>query len=166
MEEEELMDELYRFDNLANAMNDIGILVQDKYKESLQKGDRIATGALINSVKYIYSNRDLMFEISLNLEDYWKYIEYGTRPHFPPVSKILEWVKAKPVLPRPSNGKLPTEEQLAFLIARKISEVGTEGGHHLSETMDDLNEEISRMVEDALEKDLDRIGTAVIRTLM
>jgi hypothetical protein len=46
--------------------------------------------------------------ISLNLQDYWKYVEDGTRPHFPPIEDILQWIKVKPVLPRKRKGKLPT----------------------------------------------------------
>ena len=73
--------------------------------------------------------------ISLNLQYYWKYVEDGTKPHFPPVEDILQWIKVKPVLPRKNNGKLPTQKQLAYLISRKISKVGTKAYKPLNKAM-------------------------------
>ena len=48
-------------------------------------------------------------------------VEYGTRPHFPPVAPILHWVENKLRL----TGK--AARSVAFLIARKISRSGTKG---------------------------------------
>ena len=43
------------------------------------------------------------------------------------------------MVPRPDkNGRIPTTKQLAYLIGRKISEVGTKGTHGLKETSDAL----------------------------
>ena len=39
-----------------------------------------------------------------------------------PKEAILQWIKIKPVIPRPDeNGKIPTPEQLAFLIGRAMA---------------------------------------------
>ena len=43
----------------------------------------------------------------------------GTRPHFPPSSALVDWVVVKLGIP------LPAAKGVAFLIARKISRVGT-----------------------------------------
>ena len=43
----------------------------------------------------------------------------GTRPHFPPPSALYDWVMVKLGVP------MPAARGVAFLIARKISEVGT-----------------------------------------
>lgn len=43
----------------------------------------------------------------------------GTRPHFPPPSALYDWVMVKLGIP------MPAARGVAFLIARKISEVGT-----------------------------------------
>ena len=66
------------------------------------------------------------YKIYLILQDYWKYVEYGRKPGtFPNVGKIQEWIKIKPVIPRPlTNGIVPTEKQLSFLIGRSIKEKG------------------------------------------
>ena len=66
-------------------------------------------------------------------------MEYDTKPHFPPVSKILEWVEIKPVIPRPlASSKIPSPKQLAFLIGRAISEHGTKGSHDLEKVKEGI----------------------------
>ena len=94
----------------------------DTLKSVISSNGSNASGTLSKSITGIVKMNDKYLTISISLEDYWKYIEYGTNPHFPPVDKIREWIRVKPVLPRPlASGKLPTENQLAFLIGRKIS---------------------------------------------
>lgn len=150
-------DTLISFDNLERVLKEYGQLVQDLYKIALTDSDRRASNELINSVRYIYTSGSNKWEISLNLQDYWYYVEYGRRPgKFPPVDKILEWIRVKPILPYPdSNGKLPTEKQLAFLIGRKISEEGYEGSHDLERTLEMVNAEYEEKIMEALDKDLD-----------
>lgn len=98
-----------------------------------------ASGTLSNSITGLVKQNDKYITISIQLEDYWKYIEYGSKPHFPPIDKIREWIKVKPVLPQPINGKLPTENQLAYLISRKISKVGTKPKPFLNNTISDFD---------------------------
>lgn len=108
----------------------------DLYRSNLEIADRYASGNLVNTATYNVSYDGTILRITLNLQDYWKYVENGAKPHFPPIDKIKEWIRVKPVLPRQMNGKLPTENQLAFLIARKISKVGTDGSKTLNRTKD------------------------------
>ncbi len=157
------MNTLLNLENTERILQEYAERLVSDYKDELIKSDRVATKNLINSIKYIYTKDNNSYEISLSLEDYWKYVEWDTKPHFPPINKILEWVKAKPVLPVEYNGKLPTEKQLAFLIARKISEVGTEGSHDLENTLDVLNKEYEEKIEEAITKDIDRsIGLVLV----
>lgn len=143
------------FNNLRSVLLDYAIALQNKYKDNLLLSDRVATGELVKSVKYKLDFKDKEFIIYLDLEDYYKYVENGTRPHFPPVNAILNWIKAKPILPTPmKNGKLPTPNQLAYLIGRKISEVGTEGSHDLEKSSKTISEEYEELILEALEKDI------------
>ena len=76
----------------------------------------------------------------MSFADYWKWAEYGRKPgKFPPIEKIKEWIKVKPILPRPTDGKLPTENQLAFLIARKIATKGTKGSGVYAKTVKEFD---------------------------
>ncbi len=58
-------------------------------------------------------------------------------------------------MPRVINGKLPTTDQLAYLIGRKISKEGTQAYMYLNKTIDSLNNWISRKIEDAVQQDLE-----------
>ena len=116
-----------------------------------------ASGNLINSLKPMsitYSNNKMNATISI--ADYWKYVEYGRRPgKFPPVSKILNWIRIKPVLPRPINGaKPPTEPQLAFLISRKIARDGIQPGNQFSEALRLSWTKDEKLISDAITADL------------
>lgn len=102
--------------------------------------DTNASGKLSKSIKGVVKMKGKYITISISLEDYWKYIEYGTKPHFPPIDAIRKWIKVKPILPRPlANGKLPTENQLAYLIGRKISKVGTKAKPFLQPTIKEFD---------------------------
>lgn len=109
-------------------------------KNKLKANDSYASGTLSNSLKGIVKQNGKYIVISIQLEDYWEYIENGTKPHWPPVDAIKKWISVKPVLPRPlKSGKLPTSNQLAFLIARKISRVGTKAKPFLKPTITDFD---------------------------
>lgn len=118
--------------NLA-SINQIASNFLAVYKQQLEKNK--TTGSLANTASYITKFDGRYLTISLNLQDYWKYVEDGSRPHFPPIEDILQWIKVKPVLPRKRKGKLPTQKQLAYLISRKISKVGTKAYKPLKKAM-------------------------------
>ena len=127
-------------DNLD--LTDIQQLLQQfiqAVRDDLKQQNINASSKLSKSLKSVVKQKGKWIEISISLEDYWKYIEYGTRPHFPPIQAIRKWIDVKPVLPRPMKGKLPTKDQLAFLIARKISKVGTRPKPFLNKTISDFN---------------------------
>ena len=121
-------------------------------------------GKLLDSIRYIYTVNGKTFEISLNLAYYWRYVEYGRRPgKFPPPDKILEWIRIKPILPRPmANGKLPTEKQLAYLIGRKIAEKGIEAGKQLQDTIDEINNKYLVRIYNAIDKDVENIAIVIL----
>lgn len=120
------------------------------YKQQLQNNK--TTGSLANTASYMTKFDGRYLTISLNLQDYWKYVEDGTKPHFPPIEDILQWIKVKPVLPRKRNGKLPTQKQLAYLISRKISKVGTKAYKPLNKAMSIFK--LQQKVLKALNKEL------------
>ena len=139
------MEQLIDFTELQQVLQDLANDIRDNYKEHLQFNDRytekgVPTGysqRLIDSVKTQVVVGDNAYEVTMTLNDYWKYVEDDTRPHFPPVNKLLEWVNIKPVLPRPDrNGRIPSPQSLAFLIGRAISRHGTKGSHDLEKVKD------------------------------
>lgn len=145
---------MIEFKHLQEALAQYAQAIADQYKENLEISGRRASGELISSVNAKVSVDENEYAIELNLEDYWYYVENGRGPgKFPPPDKILQWIRMKPILPTPlSNGKLPTEKQLAYLIGRKIANEGFEGSKDLEHTMEKVDYE--QIIEDALAEDI------------
>ena len=152
--------------NLNNVMETLELYAQEvrnKYQDNLIQENKIASGKLLNSVEYQVVQNGMVYEVQLRLEDYWKYVEYGTKPHLPPVSKILEWVRVKPVIPRPNdNGKLPTPIQLAWAIAKTIEKEGTTGTESLEEALLDINNRYREKLVFALHQDMETIMKVIV----
>lgn len=158
------------FEHLADTLQLWGEIVAEEYKNKLQGEDINASGKLSNSVKTVFAVNGNSYEVSLSLEDYWKQVEYGRQPTKNDGNgelrrNILEWIRVKPVIPTPFNGKLPTEEQLAYLISRKIHMYGYEGKQPLKRTIEELKVEIHRDIEEALSKDLSTDVLNILRTI-
>lgn len=152
-----------KFPNLQAVLQDYIEELKIEYENNLLDSDRVASWELINNIEIVTSFEGYDYWIGFNLKDYWKYVEYGTKPHFPPVDALLRWIEIKPVLPYPnSKGKLPTPKQLAYLIGRKISEVGTEGSHDLAEANKTIHQKYEELIQMALDEDImDNIDTIV-----
>lgn len=149
------MDELLNTENIAAVLQEYAVAVRNLYQDRLILHDRIATGDLLNSVEVRVEYNGAEYEVKMDLADYWRYVEMDTKPHWPPRSAILKWIQAKPVLPRPmKNGKLPTPEQLAFLIQRKIAVFGTEGHPDLTDSVEDMNKAFQERIAAALARDV------------
>lgn len=158
------------FENLIEELKLWGELLADDYKEKLKNEGITASGKLVNSVKVLFKNSGTLYEVSLQLEDYYKYIEGGrgaTRNNGDGELRraILDWIRVKPILPRPYNGKLPTENQLAYLISRKIHKLGYEGKQPLKRTLDENKDAIYRDIEKALKKDLSIDVLNILKTI-
>lgn len=145
------------WDNLTKVLNEFGQLLVTEYKEALILNDKNASDGLYNSVRYILDNKTKgQLSINLELMDYWKYVENGRKAgKWPPISAIQRWIEIKPVLPRPmANGKLPTNEQLAFLIARKIGLEGIAPQPLLKQSLDNVMDVMMEFIEEAIAKDI------------
>lgn len=145
------------FPNLTRVLNEYAQGLVENYKAALGAESINASGELANSVKYIIDDKVKgRFEVKLELLEYWKYVEYGRKAgKMPPISAIKQWIEVKPIIPRPNkNGKLPTINQLAYLISRKIGLEGTKGRGVLGERIENANRVFWEDIEDAILKDL------------
>ena len=155
---------LNEFSKVAEVLERYGKEFIELYKLNLVQSGRPASGKLAESLSYHVNLGTNVYAVDISLLEYWKYIENGTRPHFPPVSAIREWIRVKPVIPRPfENGKLPTESQLAFLIARKISRVGTEGINDFQRANDEVFARMEMSLAEAVTEDLQRQVSVIFR---
>lgn len=147
------------FKRLKEVLERYGQLLVTKYQMYVPE----ASGKLVQSVKYELKYNETSYEVGLWLEDYWKYVEYGRKAgKFPPLSKIEEWIRVKPVIPRPYDGKLPTEKQLAYLIGRKIANEGIEGKNVLKRTEDEVRDEMLMSIKQAIMEDIQEDINSVI----
>lgn len=145
-----------KYPNLTRVLNDFGKFLVDEYKDNLILNDKNASNDLYNSVSYAIKKGNNEFNVTIELNHYWKHIENGRRAgKFPPISAIEKWIKVKPVLPRPYNGKLPTTKQLAYLIARKIALDGIKPQPLLQQSLNDVMDVMMEFIQEAIYKDIE-----------
>lgn len=167
--------ELINLEHVRGVLEEYAQAVRNLYQDNLIRSDRIASGDLLNSVEYRVIQDGAEYEVQLSLAEYWKHVEYDTKPHWPPVSAIREWIRVKPVLPRPdANGRIPTPQTLAFLIGRAIAgkspnqeklknpQGGTEGSHDLERAIDAINREYRDKLVVALSQDTDTLMKVIV----
>ena len=149
-----MAEELFELSELTRTLQEIAEEVKKVYKGHLWDSDRVASGNLFASVQSEVRVQGTTYEVVLHLQDYWKYVEEDTRPHWPPPDAILRWISVKNIIPRPDDkGRIPKPEQLAFLIGRKISEKGTEGTHDLQHTKEEVLPRYWERIQEALTHD-------------
>lgn len=151
------MDKLIDLPHVQAVMEEMAIAIRNEYQDNLIRNDRIASGDLLNNIEYEITRGDFTYTIYVKMKDYWYYVENGRKAgKWPPIQNILDWIKIKPVLPRPNaKGKLPTPQQLAFLIARKIGEEGTEGTQDLRKATDTIWDTFEDRLYEAIDEDVD-----------
>lgn len=139
-------------------------VIQDKLRELKIE----SSGNLINSVdtEILLDDKDYVVEISL--ADYWKFVDEGRHAgRFPPPQAIKDYIRFKPIVPRAnSKGKIPSTEQLAYVIGRKISREGIKPKPFLnaaldSPAMDRILDEIADLVQknfvEQLDEEIDKL---------
>lgn len=152
------MEELIKLDNLTEVLERFAKELEAEYKNNLKRSGRIATGQLHDTAKCEVVKGN--YTVVIHLQDYWKYVE-GGRPKTMSGGngelrrKILEWIEVKHILPKPQNGKLPTPEQLAYLISRKIHKEGYKGTQDLSKATDTIYDKFKQEIYNAIDKDFD-----------
>lgn len=149
-----MAEPLFQTSNLVAILEDLAHDIRENYKDHLELHDRIASGDLLRSVETEVEVNGTTYTVWLYLADYWKYVEEDTRPHWPPKDAIDRWIFIKPVIPHPdASGRLPSPEQLSYLIRRKIAREGTEGTHDLRDTENAVLSMYEERLLEALHRD-------------
>ena len=89
----------------------------------------VATGTMLNDSRCEVETNPDGYTLVLWSPDYLKWWDQGTYPHWAPIQPLRDWVQAKGIQPEERNGKLPTVEQLPYLIQHGIAENGTPAHH-------------------------------------
>lgn len=139
---------------------------EELIKRKIQDEDMIATGNLLASISTEVIVDGVIYKVVLNSLEYIKYLESGTKPHYPPQEPIIKWIRAKKLPTKDyCGGDLPTEKQLAFLIQRKIGLFGTEERPIMANTAKELNEQYIPRIMEALQLDIQRSLPNIILTI-
>lgn len=163
------MDELIDYSEVAAVLADLAKDIEQGYKDTLLQDRHYTTlgseQRLIDSVKTRVEVGEHSYEVVMDLNSYWKYLENGTAPHWPPREAILNWIRIKPVLPYPDSlGRRPSENQLAYLISRAMAgfspnpniKGGTKASHGLQRTKDSIIPMYAERLSAALGHDVER----------
>lgn len=144
---------------LKSILEEIGEAVISTYRQKMASHN--ASGQLLNNLSYSIDSGGTTVKLKLQIADYFQYLENGR----PPTEKggdgtlqdkILKWIRIKGIQPYPDeNGKLPSEENLAYLITRKIHNQGyqTPPQHCLIDSVNEVWTMYKDKCEEALYKD-------------
>ncbi len=144
--------------NLEKILIDFAYDFQLLLESKVITSDMIATRELADTIEVtsFYTN-ERNFKVVLRGVDYINMIEDGRKAgKMPPIRAILNWIEIKPILPRPGLDKDITNNQLAFLIARKIGNEGVPGKKLISQTLDEMLDTYRPLLEQAILKDIER----------
>lgn len=140
-----------------------------KYQIALggEHGNKNASRNLTDNIVANVVVGDNAYEVTLKLQEYWKYIEGGTKGlkestkgakynvAYPPIDKLIAWINIKPIIPRPgADGHIPSPKELAFLIYRKIRDYGIAPFPALEVTKENLNDIYREKISAALGHDM------------
>lgn len=137
-------------------LNDFADNLISEYKDAIPE----VTGVLKNSIRGKVSTTYNGYVITITLDKYWRWLEYGRGAgKQPPLQNIIDWIERKPIVPQVNNStptvsnRVPTVRQIAFAIARHIGLYGTKANYYFRDTFDSLKDELIRGITEALQKD-------------
>lgn len=165
MAETELID----WTPLERVLEEYGNAVAELYRQNLIKSDHLATEQLLNSVSYHLVTGDKTYAVTIELADYWRYVEYGRKAggKQPPPDAIKKWMRVRLILPQEvtlhrivrtkTKGTYikdyhPTENQLAYLIGRRIKERGIKGSYDLTNAVQECNRQYREKITATLQE--------------
>ena len=146
----------YKFSRTEALLNSFAQTIVNRYKDKISE---YASGKLYKTIDYTITSKSDSYLVTINLEAYWFFLEKGRRAgaKMPPVSAIENWIKIRKILPRPvtlKSGKqrVPTVQQLAYVIARSIARKGIAARpfmrESIEETMNDFQSKLTAAVRD------------------
>ena len=159
--------------HLKEELWNYGREVQTRYRNLLAQKGINASSKLSSTATPVLEEKGSDLILSLRLQDYWRWVEYGTRAgaghgkgKFPPVAPFIDWMQAKGLSPKPMRIEIkrktlpprvvmvtPKPAQAAYLIARKVWNTGTIPKNVLGQATWDTDAETEKL-ERALAEDI------------
>lgn len=159
-------DNVIGFSTLEQVLNDYGRQIVDSYRSKLDAEGINATDALRRSLSYHVEKEGDVYVLYLTMQDYWKWLERGTRLQGiyhqkgkrPPFTPLLKWVQNKPVAPW--NAKLramplaKAQRAMAAILRKSIWEKGTKPLRILERSMPS-KEQVTETLKAAVRLDIE-----------
>lgn len=159
-------------DRVIDVLTAFGKSIVKLYKVKVREKDvmgrsSVASSTLADTAKFIDVRESGTgtgkYTVTINLQEYWKFVEDGRSSGFwPPVDAINEWISNKPelLIPKPytlPSGKevIPTQDQIAYLIGRKIFNDGIAPKPMLLESIHELDGELTLQLAEAIHLDVE-----------
>lgn len=115
-------DTSIKWNNLQYELTRFAEYLIELIRANLRSDGSNASYLLNDGLGYKIGIEEDRYYVDIELEDYWKYVNDGRKPgKMPPLQKIEEWIKVKPIQPKPYT-YTPSVKSLAFLIQRSIKQ--------------------------------------------
>lgn len=150
-----------KWDNLRKVLERYAEAWIKNAQQNLMDNDSNASGTLQRSmVLDDIVIDDKQMKVTIELEDYWWYVEHGTSPNYgakkperkmPPIKPIIEWIENKPVPPKVQG---LTVKQRAFAIAKSIQKNGTKPRPFFEKTKKQTWQQFKDDIAEAVDMDI------------
>lgn len=158
------MTEGLEYNNLTAMLEEYGRQIVAAYRAKLDADGRNASGKLRDTLESFVKRDGDVFSVWLKLQDYWKYLERGTRwqgPYaeqgkFPPLAPFVSWVQKKGI---PLQGR--SVEQVARGVAFNVWRFGTPPHWYLRDTLAEA-QDITERCREAIIQDIQDWLQAII----
>ena len=147
-----------KFSRTEALLNSFAQTIVNRYRDKISE---YSSGKLYKTIDYTITSKSDSYLVTINLEEYWKFIEKGRRAgaKMPPVSAIENWIKVRKIIPRPvalKSGKqrVPTVQQLAYVIARSIARNGIAARPFMRESIEDTMKDFQSKLSAAVREDV------------
>lgn len=165
------MNELLPYDNLRRVLEEYAEQAKEIYKYQIALGAHNASRDLTDNVKSHVVVGETAYEVTLDLNYYWKFLEGGSKgtisspmgaefpAHFPPPWAIEKWINVKPIIPKPiilksGKSRIPSPKQLSYAIATNIEKYGQEPFPALATTKEELEKMFKDKIAEAMAEDV------------
>ena len=148
-------------DGLLRVIQNWGNQLAQEMRINLRKNKTNASATLDGSISAIPSQTPKGFNLKVEMEDYWQYVENGRKAgKMPPIQSIYQWIQEKGSMQskiKNAKNKITATKSLAYVIARKIAKKGTPKQPFVNPalskvTIDILVDRIEKYIADSIEK--------------
>lgn len=138
-------------EHVRKVLEEFGYEFQQQVREKIFAENAVATGDLLNSIGYeIEEDAEGTLTLYLTHAEHFHYVNENTRPHWPPILPIVQWVIDKPLAT-----DLPEVNKIAHAVQWKIAQEGTQGHYFFESTLNGLMEKYYPKIVDAIYEDIE-----------